>query len=81
LAYTSHADVSGNEPPTFVVVGDRDGIAPPSAMERRVRALQQVGVSVEYHLIPGVAHGFGTGLGTPAEGWVDDAVAFWKAAM
>lgn len=81
LAYTSHADVSGDEPPTFVVVGERDGIAPPSAMEWRVQALQQVGVSVEYHLIPGVAHGFGTGLGTPAEGWIDDAVAFWIRAM
>ena len=38
MAYTAHADYSSNEPPTFVVVGDDDRIAPPSVMERRVAA-------------------------------------------
>lgn len=28
-AYTAHSDHSPDEPPTFVVVGERDGIAPP----------------------------------------------------
>jgi len=35
MACTGHSDYSANKPPTFVVVGDRDGIAPPSLMERR----------------------------------------------
>lgn len=41
MAYTGHADRSNDEPPTFVVVGGRDGIAPPSAMEPRVAALRE----------------------------------------
>jgi acetyl esterase/lipase len=47
MAYTGHADYSSNEPPTFVVVGERDGIAPPAAMERRVAALRSIGTPVE----------------------------------
>ncbi|GGF62447.1 hypothetical protein GCM10007301_22710 [Azorhizobium oxalatiphilum] len=77
MAYTAHSDVSGHEPPTFVVVGDMDGIAPPATMERRVAALRRAGGVVEYHRYPGVAHGFGTGVGTSAAGWLGEAIAFW----
>ena len=49
MAYTAHSDHSPADPPTFVVVGENDGISPPSAMERRVAALRQGGVEVEYH--------------------------------
>ena len=47
MAYTAHPDYSSAEPPTFVVVGERDGIAPPSTMERRVAALRRAGTRVE----------------------------------
>lgn len=78
MAYTAHSEVTVNEPPTFVVVGDRDGIAPPAAMESRVAALRRLGTPVEYHKYPGVGHGFGTGQGTRAQGWIDLAVQFWE---
>jgi len=81
MAYTGHSDVSNDEPPTFVVVGDRDGIAPPSTMERRVRALRNAGTLVEYRQFEGVGHGFGLGTRTSAEGWVAQAVRFWERAM
>jgi acetyl esterase/lipase len=77
LLYTGHSDLASAEPPTFVAVGDADGIATPSVMERRVAALGRVGTDVEYHKYRGVRHGFGLGVGTSAEGWVDDAVRFW----
>jgi acetyl esterase/lipase len=77
MLYTGHSAVSADEPPTFVVVGERDGIAPPSTMQRRIRALRSAGTPVEYHEIPGLGHGFGLGTGTAAEGWIDDAVRFW----
>lgn len=60
-----------------MVVGGRDGIAPPAAMERRVAALRSAGTEVEYHVHPGLGHGFGPGTGTEAEGWIAEAVAFW----
>ena len=75
--YTGHSDLASTEPPTFVAVGDADGIAPPSIMEKRVAALRRAGTCVEYHKYPGVGHGFGLGVGTSAEGWIADAVRFW----
>lgn len=81
MAYTAHADYSADEPPTFAVVGENDGIAPPSAMERRVSALRKAGADVEYRKYPGVGHGFGRGTGTSAEGWIGDAIRFWQQAI
>jgi acetyl esterase/lipase len=77
LLYTGHSDLASMEPPTFVAVGDGDGIAPPAIMERRVAALRRAGTEVEYHKYPGLGHGFGLGVGTSAEGWIADAVRFW----
>jgi acetyl esterase/lipase len=78
MAYKSHSDRSADEPPTFVVVGERDGIAPPAAMERRVSALRAGGVEVDFRKFPDLGHGFGLGTGTSAEGWLEDAVRFWE---
>jgi acetyl esterase/lipase len=78
MAYTGHADYAAAEPPTFVVVGEHDGIAPPAAMERRIAALRHAGTEVEYHKYPNLGHGFGLGTGTSAEGWIDDAIRFWE---
>jgi acetyl esterase/lipase len=77
LLYTGHSDLAPSEPPTFVAVGETDGIARPAVMERRVAALRRAGTGVEYRRYPGVGHGFGLGVGTSAEGWVADAVRFW----
>ena len=78
MAYTGHSEVTASEPPTFVVVGDHDGIAPPAAMEARVAALRRIGTPVAYRTYPNVGHGFGTGQGTSAQGWIGDAVQFWQ---
>jgi len=81
MAYTGHSDLSSNEPPTFVVVGEDDGIAPPAIMERRVAALRRAGTEVRYRKYRDVGHGFGVGGGTSAEGWITDAVRFWAAQI
>jgi len=77
MAYTGHTEVGAGEPSTFVVVGEHDGIVPPSTMKRRVAALRNAGTAVEFHEYPGVGHGFGLGVGTAAEGWIDAALGFW----
>ena len=81
MAYTAHSEYTTAEPPTFAVVGDHDGIAPPVIMERRVAALLGHGTSVEYRKYNGVGHGFGLGTGTSADGWVAEAVRFWDAVI
>lgn len=78
MQYTGHSDYTKNDPPTFAVIGDRDGIASPRTMERRVNTLKSLGVDAEFHLYKNVGHGFGLGIGTNAEGWLDDAVRFWE---
>jgi acetyl esterase/lipase len=81
MAYTGHSKYSVSDPPTFVVVGEHDGIAPPSIMERRVAALRKAGREVEFHRYSGLGHGFGAGTGTSAEGWLDLAVRFWEKSI
>ena len=38
-------------------------------------------VYVESEVFDGLPHGFGLGTGTVAEGWIENAVAFWERQM
>lgn len=78
MAYTGY-QATGNDPATFAVVGENDAIAPPGVMRDRIERLDAAGVDTEFHVYPGIGHGFGLGTGTAAEGWADDALAFWDA--
>lgn len=79
MQYTGHSEYNPDgEPPTYVCVGDNDGIASWGTMERRIEVLSDMGVDTEFHHYPGLGHGFGLGTGTAAEGWFDDAAAFWE---
>ncbi|MGN1235359.1 MAG: alpha/beta hydrolase, partial [Christensenellaceae bacterium] len=78
LQYTGHSEYNrSGEPATFVTVGESDGIANYQTMKRRVDNIAALGVATEYHSYRGLAHGFGLGIGTIAEGWFDQAVDFW----
>jgi predicted esterase len=78
---TAHSDYASAEPPTSVVVGEEDGIAPPAVMERRVEALRKSGTRVEFRKFKGLGHGFGLGTGTSAEGWIFEAIRFWETSI
>lgn len=62
-------------------MGDRDGIASWRTMQNRLNAMSSVGINTEFHVYEGLGHGFGLGTRTVAEGWIDDAVAFWEKQM
>ena len=81
MAYTGHTDYSASDPPTFAIVGENDRIAAPPIMERRINAMKAHGIDVKFHRYPGLGHGFGLGIGTSAEGWIDDAIEFWEEHM
>ena len=81
MQYTAYQDYTGNEPPTFACIGDSDSISDPNAMKRRIDNLSAAGIDTEFHIYPGLDHGWGYGTGTSAEGWIDDAVAFWEDHM
>lgn len=81
IQYTGHSDYTQNDPPTYVCVGENDGIASWRTMERRLKNMKALGIDTEFHKYPGLGHGFGLGSGTAAEGWIEDAVAFWERQM
>ena len=81
MQYTGLSEYSPYDPPTYACVGDSDGIAPWRIMEARLEALSSLGIDTEFHCYPGLGHGFGLGTGTAAEGWIEDAAAFWARQM
>ncbi len=78
MLYTSLANFTLNDPPTFMAVGDRDGIANPRVVENRFNEMKKAGLKVEFHKYKNVKHGFGLGIGTSAENWIDSAIKFWE---
>lgn len=81
MQYTGHGDYTKNDPPTFACVGSNDGIASPRIMKARLDAMSDLGIDTEFHEYPDLRHGFGLGIGTSAEGWLDTAVGFWEKQM
>ena len=78
MAYTGLSEVTGKEPPTYSVVGTSDGIASYRGMQYRTQQLSKAGIDAEIEVFPGLSHGFGTGKGTVADGWINRAVKFWE---
>ena len=81
MQYTGLNEYTENDPPTYVCVGDNDGIANWRTMKNRIDRMSALGIPTEFHVYPSLPHGFGLGIGTVAEGWIDDAVRFWEKQM
>lgn len=81
MQYTGYDEYSENDPPTYACVGTNDGIANWRDIRQRIQAMNALGIPTEFHAYEGLRHGFGLGTGTIAEGWIDDAVAFWEKQM
>ena len=81
MQYTGYSTTSQYDAPTYVCVGSNDGIASWRTMQYRLQQLAEMGIPTEFHVYDGLSHGFGIGIGTAAEGWVNDAIKFWKDNM
>lgn len=81
MQYTGLNEYSENDPATFVTVGESDGIADWRVMKRRLDSMSLLSIDTEFHSYPGLSHGFGLGTGTAAEGWIDEAIAFWQRQL
>lgn len=78
MQYTGYGKVSPADAPTYVNVGTSDWIADWRGMKQRLFYLDKIGIPTEFHLYNGLQHGYGLGIGTEAEGWINDAIAFWE---
>lgn len=81
MQYTGHSDYTEYDPPTFACVGENDDIANWRTMEQRLNCMAELGIDTEFHHYPGLGHGFGIGTDTVADGWVEEAIAFWEKQM
>lgn len=81
MQYTGLSEYSEVDPPTYVCVGSRDGIANWHVMQARLEAMSSIGIDTEFHVYEGLGHGFGLGTGTVADGWINDAISFWERQM
>ena len=81
MQYTGLSEWTRNDPPTFVIVGDHDYIADWRIMKRRIDHLKQAGIDTSFRVVSGLEHGFGIGMGTKAQGWIDEAIDFWQEQM
>lgn len=78
MQYTGYSDANRYDAPAYVCVGTSDGIASWRTMQSRLERLEAFGIPTEFHAYRDLPHGFGLGVGTEAEGWIDDAVRFWE---
>lgn len=81
MQYTGLSEVTGAEPPTYSCVGTDDGTFDYRIMEERTNRIKANGTDAEIEVFDGLPHGFGLGIGTNAEGWIDNAVKFWEDHM
>lgn len=63
-------------PPTFIVSAEDDPLLDIAQTDAYVDQLASAGVPHEYLRVATGGHGFGVGLGTEAEGWIGEAIAF-----
>ena len=69
-------NVTKDYPKTFVWACDDDDLVPPSNAYRMYKSLEDAGIDVMYKSYPTGGHGCATGVGTSAEGWMDEMIKF-----
>ena len=78
MAYTGYSQVSTLDRPTYMICGNRDGIASYRVMARRADTLNKINIPAQFELAQGLPHGFGLGTGTKAQDWLKRAAEFWQ---
>ena len=80
-AYINQFAFDRNDPPVYTIVGVGDAYGGDRIMDDVVPNMEAVGMTVLYHKYENYPHGAGLGVGTDAEGWINEAIAFWEAQM
>lgn len=77
-AYINQFEFSESDPPVYTIVGVGDAYGGDRIMDTVVPKMESAGMTVLYHKFGNYPHGSGLGVGTDAEGWIDEAMAFWE---
>lgn len=73
--------LSRDYPPLYLVHCQDDQTVPIVSSTQLRPVLEELGIDCELHFPEKGRHSFGIGYGTDAEGWMDQAAAFWKRHM
>lgn len=71
-------------PATFMAMGTKDefyGEEGCRACSQFCKELKEAGIPAVFHAYKGVRHGFGLGVGTPAENWLRQALKLWEEVV
>lgn len=74
--YSVDEHMSTDYPPCYIVCGKNDSCVPPANSELLKRRLDELGVPAVLEEGLNAEHGFGEGIGTDVEGWIDRADQF-----
>ena len=81
--YTISGSVDADYPPVYFWYGKNDNTLKLLGYSKQGPALEKAltanGVPHQGNVYQNAAHGIGLGYGTDAEGWLDEAVAFWES--
>ena len=69
-------DYTGCTVPMYITVCQDDPQIDVAGLDTAVNAMEKAGMTVSYNKFPTGGHSFGIGVGTPAEGWMERALAF-----
>ena len=50
-------------------------------IEKTIDIMKDLDKEIEVRSYDHAYHGFGTGAGTDADGWMDEAISFWEKEM
>ena len=81
MQYTGHSHFTDTDPATFACIGVNDRIASVQVMRNRINHLNNYGIPTQFKTYSNLGHGFGLGVNTTAEGWIEDAIHFWEQQM
>lgn len=76
--YSAEKQVTPAYPPTYIWQCERDNTVPVENSRMFAEALKENRVPYEYTTFDSEMHGWGSGVGTLAEGWTKKAVEFWE---
>ena len=74
----------GTQPPTFFAYVKEDkviGEQNVKDIEKTIDIMKNLDKDIEVRAYDHAYHGFGTGAGTDADGWMDEAISFWEKEM
>lgn len=76
--YSVEENITHDYPASYIWQCSKDDTVPIENTEKMAEKLSQYGVVYKYRTYNSKVHGLGLGKGTIAEGWLDEAVRFWK---